>query len=620
MSQQSAHFDKFTERAKTALVIAQREAQRRGQALIEPEHLLLGMLDASLDTACWVISELGVVPEMVCAALKAHLPALLDSPANAEADTMTLTDEQIVVNTVLPAAEGEQVVVENVNTPVLSDIETAVEPRLSSRTKQVITFAVAEFTALRHPLLATGHFLLGILREEQGSAFFSAWGIDLKAARAQMKRVTRQALLAEQQSSLLSAPVEVVNGVSAPSPGSSIGAVKINLARQQRIMKHRRSVRKVMWIYYIAFALVAFAAIAFILQSSQILSAYHVVVAQLAVTPGLDWQPVMGWQPLLVLLYYLAINAGLMIIALPLHWYISTVVPNRNGFKKRTTRQWFRMLVNRSFFLVSLATWLLAELVTWLMVIQPRSWWAWAALAPTLFFVVMGFFGSSRFAFWAKSITRLNEGEVFTRFQALRQRLDLPECGLYQFQVSHRTQTANAFFAGWGRGRRVVVTDTMLQQFPPDEIEVIMAHELGHCAHHDIWTSFVMSGLICMGLFGLIALYLSTLTILMTTYSFVALLQPLYLLLGIIAFFVLLRLNLLYRRYKEYQADEYALRATNNIQAFKDGMTRLTNMSMPRWRIRRSVVSTHPTLVKRLRHADEFAQRQHSANAPLNLK
>ena len=602
MDQQNAHFDKFTERAKAALVVAQREAQRRGQAFIEPEHLLLGMLCKPQNTAWWTLSELGAVPEMVRAAIEAHLPALIDTRKTLEAE---LADEP----TDVALAQSEQMVTEDIVTLVVPDDEV-VTPQLSPRAKQVITFAVAEFSSLRQPMLATGHFLLGMLREKQGSAFFSAWGIGLKAARVKMKRVARPAILAEQQSSPLSSLVEAVNAESAASSGQPIGVVKIDIDRQQKIMTHRRSTYKAMWVYLILFAVVAFVLIEFALQSPQIITTYRALAAKLAATPVLGWQPIVGWQPLFVLLYYLVINGVLMVIAFPLHWYISTVIPNRSGFTRRTTRQWFHTVVNRAFFLVYLAVWLLVELVTLLMVIQPRSWWAWAALAPTLFFVVMGFFGSSRFAFWAKHITPLNEGEIFERFQALRQRLGLPACGLYQFQVSHRSKVANAFFAGWGRGRRVVLTDTMLQHFPPDEIEVIIAHELGHCSHRDIWTNIGMTGLLSMSLFGLLQLYINMLVSLSENASLSALLQPLYVLIGVLLFLGLLRLNLLYRRYKEYRADEYALHATKNVQAFKDGMARLTSTSMPRWRIRRTSSSTHPTLVKRLRHADEFAQRQ----------
>lgn len=610
MDQQHAHFASFTERAKAALVVAQREAQRREQAFIEPEHLLLGMLCEPQNTAWWTLQKLGVVPEMVRATIEAHLLSPVSTRTTLEAG---LTDEQMAIETVLPLEQSTQVVMEDTPPLALSGAETTIVPQLSPRAKQVITFAVAEFTNLHHPVLATGHFPLGILREKQGSAFFTSWGIDLKTARTKMKRLSRQALLAEQQPSPLSSLVEAVNEISASSSGQPIGAVKIDIAQQQRILAHRRNVRKTMWIYAAVFAVIAFAVNEFALHSPQIIAAYHIGTARLASTPGLAWQPVVGWRPLLVLLIYLVINSVLLAIALPLHWYISTVIPSRNGFTQRTTRQWVQMVASKSLFLMYLAVCLLVELVTWLMVVQPRSWWAWAALAPTLFFVVMGFFGSSRFAFWAKNITPLNEGEVFTRFQSLRQRLQIPACGLYQFQVSHRSKVANAFFAGWGPGRRVVLTDTLLQQFPPEEIEVIIAHELGHCVHSDIWTNIAMSGLLSMGVFGLIQLYINMFVVMANTNALSALLQPLYLLIGILLFLGLLRLNLLYRRYKEYRADEFALRAIKDVQIFKDSMTRLTSLSMPRWRIRRASTATHPTLVKRLRHADEFAQRQRTA-------
>ena len=113
-----------------------------------------------------------------------------------------------------------------------------------------------------------------------------------------------------------------------------------------------------------------------------------------------------------------------------------------------------------------------------------------------------------------------------------------------------------------------------------------------------------MRGLTFLGFFYLISLYL-------TAFVFADLPSPsmqLFVLLLLIAF---PRLTMRYRRYQEYRADEFALQTTGNVQAFKSAMIRLTNMNLlvatstRRARHPRS----HPTLVKRLQHADEFAIR-----------
>ena len=601
MNERSTDFNKFTRRAKTALVVAQNEAQRRGQFFIEPEHLLLGFLCEPQSTASWVLSELGVVPGMVRATIET---ALLAS-----------TNGQESVNEVLSVSPGEQAAIGAADTLIPPGDGTTVKPQLSPRLKRVIEFAVAELVGLRQQELATGHFLLGMLREEQGRAFFHAWGIDLKAARAKMKRIRPQVLAAEQQPLPASALSSSSNEAILSDQARPIDAVQIDVTRQQRIIAQSRAIQKVRWIYYLVFAVIATIVIVFVRQSPHILPAYRAIAATLALTPDLDWQPVAGCQPLLVLLYYLVINSVLLAVVLPLAWYISLVIPRRHGFSKKTTRQWLQAL--KPMLPVYFEIYVLIEIASLLKVIQPQTWWAWTALVPTLFFIVMGYFGSSRSLFQAKYITPLSEGELSVRFQALKEHLNIPTCNLYQLKVSQRSKAANAFFAGWGRGRRVILTDTMVQQFPPEEVEVIMAHELGHFVHHDIWMRFVTGGLIFMSIGYLLNLYFTIFTTLADTSSLFALLQPLYFLLGVLLFLVLLRLNSLYHRYQEYRADEFALRAVNNVQTFKDAMTRLTNMNMPRRRTRRS--GTHPTLVKRLRHADEFALRQDAASAPVHV-
>jgi Zn-dependent protease with chaperone function len=80
---------------------------------------------------------------------------------------------------------------------------------------------------------------------------------------------------------------------------------------------------------------------------------------------------------------------------------------------------------------------------------------------------------------------------------------------------------------------------------------------------------------------------------------------------ALVAFFGCIRLLLCYSRYQEYQADEFALRTTRKVQAFKNAITRLTNLrSRAATSAQNARHSTHPTLVKRLQHANEFPARQ----------
>ena len=541
----TALFGIFTQSARIVLRTAQDEAQRRGHSEIDPEHMLLALLSNPEYGAVAVIRASGISPGSVYTAAEAAI-----QPGE-------------------PTIFG-----------------------LSPRTKRVIELAVVEMKNVRSPLIDTEQLLLGVLREEQESKrdLLSRLGVSLTAARSEVERMQYARSL--------------------PQPP---GTVQLDSNRQQQAVTLARTVQRARLIYTLVIAIVTAAIVIFVLQSASASAQISTLVNALATVPVLNWQPVAGWSPLLLLLYFLLISIPLLALSVPLSWYLTYVIPHRYGLRKGSARKWLRELGSGLLLLGTLAV-LLSELIALLIAVSPRTWWIEAALIQFLYSVLSSRFGSLRLRTHAKDIVPLSEGEIAARFQALIARLHLPSCGLYRFNISQRTSRANAFFTGWGKGRRVLLTDTMLQSFPPDEIEVILAHELGHLVHHDIWTRLVMRGLTMLGLFYLFSLYLSGLNApnANSDASVSSLLfQDLFPLLVLCLVLAFMIFTSRYRRHQEYRADEFALQTTGKVQSFKDAMIRLTNMGMlvavSTRRARHP--ASHPVLLKRLQHADEFAAR-----------
>lgn len=392
------------------------------------------------------------------------------------------------------------------------------------------------------------------------------------------------------------------------------GPVQIDDTNQRLAMRLARARQRARSIYLVVIVIIVALFSVLVFQVPQLVWSFDLLIATLINTPVLNWQPIAGWSPLLITLWLLLASVILLLFSAPFAWYISDYLPRRYAVSKGTTRQWLRLFAS-ALLLVWGQGWLLVEVVTLLLAVQPQTWWIWAALAQFLYSVLVSHTGWLRFLLYHGDIQPLTEGEIAARFQVLLQRLHLPACRLFQFKVSHRTGAANAFFIGWGSGRRVLLTDTMLQRFSPDEIEVVLAHELGHLVHHDIWTRLVMRGLSFLGFFYVLALSIYSSQMTPDDSDHAELLW-----LGIVL--LLLVFNLLtvrYRRYQEYRADEFALRSTGKAQAFKDAMTRLTNMNLLVATSTRRArhPASHPTLLKRLKHADEFAARN---AAPVELK
>jgi len=191
-------------------------------------------------------------------------------------------------------------------------------------------------------------------------------------------------------------------------------------------------------------------------------------------------------------------------------------------------------------------------------------------------------------------------------------------------KMSDKTTATNAALMGLGNTRRIVMGDTMTEQYTPDEIEVVLAHELGHHVHRDIWKLIMSQTLLTLG-----GLYIASLLlhwIIDVQHYYRSLTDPATLpaLFALIALFGLVVLPITngYSRHIEYQADEYALQSTLKVAAFKSAMTRLANQNLAEIEPAPLVeffFHSHPSIGKRLKHADEFATRPaYSANASLS--
>lgn len=557
--------DIFSAPAKKALVLAQQEAQRSSHAFIEIEHLLLGILTSLNASANLILQELGVKPVDIYSAVAATI-----QPAN----------------------------------------QTSGEIGLASQTKKVTEVAVHEMTRLRHDYLGTEHLLLGILSQEESHvcSLLHEQGVNLESTRAATERIHSRGVREPlpSHSSPVSQPQErSSNPVSqVPRPaGTPSNTPPIDNARQQLAITYARSRQRARSISAIIIAVLTVIVLTSVFQSPQSFAGLDTLASTGANAPVLNWQPVAGWYPFLVLLYFVLVSSLLLALSVPFAWYTSFVIPRRYGLRKGTTGHWLKEL-GQGLIVLGIQIWLLIEIIALLMALQPQTWWVWAALIQFLFSLLTTRFVSLRRFPFINKIKPLSEGELTRRLQSLLARSHLPACHLFHIKVSHRTSAANAFFTGWGNGRRIILTDTLTQNFTLDEIEVILAHELGHLVHHDIWTRLVMRGLTFLGLFYLISLYPAMFTAV----------DPLSQILPLIGFLLLAAFSsvtMRYRRHQEYQADEFALQATGNVPAFKSAMIRLTNLNLsPATSTRRTRhPRSHPTLVKRLQHADEFTAR-----------
>jgi STE24 endopeptidase len=325
----------------------------------------------------------------------------------------------------------------------------------------------------------------------------------------------------------------------------------------------------------------------------------------------LSWQPVAGWFPIQILVYFLILMLAYEIITAPISYYSGFVLPHRYGLSTMSLKSWLADLF-KGLGLSLLLEILAIEFVYLLLAIQPRTWWLWVALAMLFFSVVMANLAPVLIFPIFYKFTPLPEGDLTKRLLALAERAHTRVRGVFTMHMSNKTTAANAALMGLGNTRRIVIGDTMLDRYTPDEIEVVLAHELGHHVHNDIWKSIISQSILTLGGLYLVNVVLHWAVDTQHIYTSLAdpATIPLFLaLMGAFSLIVMPIGNGL-SRINEYQADEYALQSTRMVEPFKSAMTRLANQNLSDVEpspIIEFLFHDHPSVNKRLKHADNFA-------------
>jgi STE24 endopeptidase len=203
------------------------------------------------------------------------------------------------------------------------------------------------------------------------------------------------------------------------------------------------------------------------------------------------------------------------------------------------------------------------------------------------------------------------EREVLrVRLIGLARTAGTPVLGAYEWRLGDRTRKANAALAGLGRTRRILLSDTLLAEYSDDEIEVILAHELAHHLHRDVWIGLGYdTALTCAGFYvAHRALQAAAPTLALQGTADVAGAPVLLLAVGALTLLLTPLANALSRAH-ERRADRTALRLTNNPGAFISAMRRLGQQNLAEEspsRLVQALFYTHPPIKERLRAARDW--------------
>jgi STE24 endopeptidase len=204
----------------------------------------------------------------------------------------------------------------------------------------------------------------------------------------------------------------------------------------------------------------------------------------------------------------------------------------------------------------------------------------------------------------------LDREALHERLLTLSQRAGVPALGAFEWGLGEKTTRANAALVGAGRTRRILLSDTLLKDYTDDEIEVILAHEIAHHIHHDIWTALALETFVVgVALFGAHAAVTRAggATGVTTPADLAAL--PLMILAAGVVSLLLTPVGNAWSRHNERRADRFALRLTRRPTAFISAMRRLGVQNLAEARPSTPVLwffHTHPTIDERIAAARVF--------------
>ncbi len=285
-----------------------------------------------------------------------------------------------------------------------------------------------------------------------------------------------------------------------------------------------------------------------------------------------------------------ALVVTLEMVSLPIDFWSSYMVEHEYQLSNQTLGAWIWRRVKG---------WLVGGVLGWLLVSGLYAvlweagdyWWLWATAGWLLVTIVLGQLLPIVILPLFYKVTPLDDTSLLDRLRGLTTGTGLTVKGIYRLHLSAETKKANAALAGLGRTRRVLLGDTLLDQFTPEEIEVVFAHEVGHHVHRHLPKMIAIQVILSLIGFWLVDVVLRWAT---RTLGYAGPLDPaaLPLLLLVLALFGLLlspAQNALSRLF-ERQCDRYALDRTHDSTAYRGAFTKLA-------RLNKSDPDPHPLVV-----------------------
>jgi STE24 endopeptidase len=313
------------------------------------------------------------------------------------------------------------------------------------------------------------------------------------------------------------------------------------------------------------------------------------------------------WLQLLVIM--LILGGGMELLTLPLDFWSTYVLEHRYHLSNQTLWGWIKKHLLGGLVGGLIGVPVLFGFYALLWFTDP--WWLWATLGWLVLTLVLGRLAPVLILPLFYKVTRLDDADLLERLRRIAAGTGLTLQGIYRLHLSAETRKANAALTGLGRSRRVLLGDTLLEQFTPEEIEVVFAHEVGHHVHRHLPKLVLLSVVLSTVGFWLVDV---TLRALAQPLGYAAFNDPaaLPLVLLVLTVFGLIwaPVQNALSRYFERQCDRYALQRTGLREAYRSAFTKLA-------RVNKADLDPHPLLVWLFHDHPAIRERIAMADEPL---
>lgn len=338
-----------------------------------------------------------------------------------------------------------------------------------------------------------------------------------------------------------------------------------------------------------------------ILFSAGLLAAYQLSGASAALANGLHgfsdhWLIVNG-------LYIIVSIFGYTAMLFPISYYTEHVLEHHYELSKLSFSDWFSDFL-KSLLIDLILGLVFFEIIYTLLHFAPDTWWFWSTVFYIAFVMGLSTLLPTLILPMFNKFELLKEGELTNKVRAMVKEAGIPIVGVYKWGIEEKTNTGNAAVVGFGKSKRIILSDTLLKEYSDEQILSILAHEIGHYRNHDTARLLMVGSFMAVVGFRLAHFVLQ---FLVTKLGFESAANigtmPVFIFSLMIFSIITMPLSNGYSRKREYAADQYAVEKMGSAVGLTSALTQLAEQNMTDKEPNRLIeilLHSHPALSRRI--------------------